>query len=92
MLYSNQWKGGKIVNCPDLLQISQTLDKLIRDVRQIILDMMEKGIDISAIADELKRKNNDRISFYDFCDQRASISVIPLRLYGIPRVPYRMPR
>ena len=23
-LYSNQWKNGKIVNCPDIIQISQT--------------------------------------------------------------------
>ncbi len=36
MLYPNQWKNGKIVNCPDIVQISQTLDKMLTDVRQII--------------------------------------------------------
>ena len=27
-LLSTQWKNGKIINCPDVIQISQTLDKL----------------------------------------------------------------
>ena len=55
-LYSTQWKSGKIINCPDLIQISQTLDKLLIDVRQIIFDMIQKGnIDISAITTELDK-------------------------------------
>lgn len=77
-LNSTQWKNGKIVNCPDIMQISQALDKLLTDVRQIILDMSEKGhIDITAIPDRLKQLHSPRISFLEFCNQRATI-----RKYG----------
>lgn len=78
MLYPNQWKNGKIVNCPDIVQISQTLDKMLTDVRQIIYDMMNEGnIDIFAIPDKLKALHSDKIKFLDYCDQRAEI-----RKYG----------
>ena len=77
-LYSTQWKKGKIVNCPDIFQISQTLDSLIADVRQIILDMeKEKNMDISSITKRLEAKKQMGISFQDFCRQRAEI-----RKYG----------
>ena len=36
LLYPSQWKKGTIINCPDAVQISQTLDKLLSDVREII--------------------------------------------------------
>lgn len=78
MLYSTQWKNGKIVNCPDILQISQTLDKLLTDIRQIIYEMMERGhVDISLIPDELIRKRQGDLTFLEFCNQRAVI-----RKYG----------
>lgn len=78
MLYPNQWKNGKIINCPDIVQISQTLDKMLTDVRQIIYDMMnESNIDIFAIPDRLKALHSDKIKFLDYCDQRAEI-----RKYG----------
>lgn len=78
MLYPNQWKNGKIVNCPDILQISQTLDRMLTDTRQIILDMMEGGtIDIANIPEALRKKKQGRISFIEFCNQRAVI-----RKYG----------
>jgi hypothetical protein len=55
MLYSNQWKKCKIVNCPDTLQISSILDKLITELRQLILEMIEEGdIDIFSIPLRLK--------------------------------------
>ena len=74
MLYSNQWKDGKIVNCPDILEISQILDKILSDVRQIILDMLKNNsLNIKAISDELGRRRQSRISFIDFCYQRAAI-------------------
>ena len=77
-LNSTQWKNGKIVNCPDILQISQTLDKLLTDVRQIIYDMINEGnIDIFAIPNRLKTLHSDKIKFLDYCDQRAEI-----RKYG----------
>ena len=78
MLYPNQWKNGKIVNCPDIVQISQTLDKMLTDVRQIIYEMMNEGnIDIFAIPDRLKVLHSDKIKFLDYCEQRAEI-----RKYG----------
>lgn len=78
MLYSNQWKDGKIVNCPDILEISQTLDMILSDVRQIVLNMLQNNsLNIMAISDELDRRKQSRISFIDFCNQRAAI-----RKYG----------
>ena len=74
MLYPNQWKNGKIVDTPDIVQISKTLDKMLKDVRQIIYSMMEKGhIDISCISTELHKLNKEEFSFIEFCKQRASI-------------------
>lgn len=77
MLYINQWKKGKIVNCPDIIQISSTLDKMLTDVRQIILDMMDEGnIDIFSIPRRLSQKRRN-INFLDYCHQRFDI-----RKYG----------
>ena len=77
-LYSTQWKNGKIVNCPNIMQISQTLDKMLSDVRQIILRMLQEGkVDINTIPKELEKLNQPKISFLEFCDQRATI-----RKYG----------
>jgi len=77
MLYINQWKKGKIVNCPDIIQISSTLDKMLTDVRQIILDMMDEGnIDIFSIPRRLSQKRKN-INFLDYCHQRFDI-----RKYG----------
>ena len=47
-LYPNQWKNGKIMNCNNLYEISQILDKLISNVRQVLIDMLNEGdIDLS---------------------------------------------
>ena len=73
-LYSTQWKNGKIVNSPDAIQISQTLDKMLSDVREIILDMMREGhIDISSIPKRLELKRQKDITFLEFCYQRATV-------------------
>lgn len=77
-LYPNQWKKGKIINCPDVVQISQTLDKLLIDVRQVIYEMMSEGtIDIFSIPERIKKKRQGSISFIQYCNQRAEI-----RKYG----------
>jgi len=74
MLYPNQWKNGKITNCNDILQISQTIDKMLSDIKQVILEMSQEGqIDIMAISERLERKNMPSLSFIDFCEQRATI-------------------
>lgn len=73
MLYSNQWKRGKIVNCPDMYQISCILDKMIANIRQTIMDMMAAGnIDINAVPEKLSSKEKP-LTFIDFCIHRASI-------------------
>ena len=78
MLYPNQWKNGRIVNSPDMLQISQTLDRLLTDIRQVILDMMqESNIDIKDIPERLEAKRQRQVGFLDFCNQRAEV-----RKYG----------
>jgi len=77
-LYPNQWKNGKIINCPDIIQISQTLDKLLTDVRQVIYEMMAEGtIDIFSISARIERKKQGTLSFIQYCDQRVEV-----RKYG----------
>lgn len=77
-LLSTQWKNGKIINCPDVIQISQTLDKLLTDVRQILFDMMKEGnIDLQAIPIRQKRKDVKETNFLKFCESRCAI-----RKYG----------
>lgn len=77
-LYSTQWKSGKVTNCPDIIEISQTLDKMLGDVRQIILDMDRNGsINIDIIPEKLKNLNSPKINFIEFCNQRVVI-----RKYG----------
>lgn len=74
MLLKNQWKNGNIVNCPDIIQISQTLDKLVSDIRQILFDMLkEDNVDINHIKDKLKEKEDNNTSFLQFCNKRADI-------------------
>lgn len=74
MLYPNQWKNGKIVNCKDILQISQTLDKMLSDIKQVILEMaQESSIDITAIPERLNRNHRPIPTFIGFCEQRAAV-------------------
>ena len=73
-LFPNQWKKGKVINTPDALQLNQLLDKMLIDVRNIILDMMkENNIDIFSIPERLKRKAREALTFISYCEQRASI-------------------
>ena len=77
-LNSTQWKNGKITNCPDIIQISQTLDKMLTDIRQVIYDMVNEGnIDILDIPRKLSLLHTGKVKFLDYCDQRAEI-----RKYG----------
>ena len=74
MLLKNQWKNGNIVNCPDIIQISQTLDKLVSDIRQILFDMLkEDNVDINHIKNKLKEKEGNNTSFLQFCNKRVTI-------------------
>lgn len=77
-LYPNQWKDGLIVNCDDIVQVSQTLDRLVSNVKQVLLEMLDEGcVDLRLLQERLNRKELEKITFIDFCKQRASI-----RMYG----------
>lgn len=81
LLYPNQWKKGIITNCPDAIQISQTLDKLLTDVRQIILNMIEENnIDISTIPEKLENKRKGILTLEEFFKQRAEVRKYNLEL------------
>lgn len=78
MLYPHQWKNGMIVECADIVQISQVLDKLLKDVRQIIYKMMEAGhVDLNAITEKLHKQDQENLNFISFCEQRSAV-----RKYG----------
>lgn len=74
MLYANQWKNNKIINCPDSFHISSTLNELLTNVRQILLEMMEEGdIDIFSIQDKLEEQKIKNINFIEYCKERFEI-------------------
>ena len=77
-LLPKNWHKGRVVNRVDALELNEFLDKLMVDVRKVILQMREEGnIDIFSIPDRLKRLRAGGISFLDFCDKRTEI-----RAYG----------
>ena len=77
-LYPNQWKNGKITNCDNLTEISQTLERQLNDVRKAIHMMMQEGnLDIRLIPEVIERMYSHNTTFIEFCIQRANI-----RKYG----------
>lgn len=76
-LYPNQWKQGKVINTPDAIQLNQTLDQMLTNVRQVIYDMFKAGnIDIFAIPQKLKSKK-ERIDIIQYFKERSAV-----RKYG----------
>ena len=77
-LLPKHWRRGMVINRVDAIQLNQTLEKLVVDVRKVILQMMDDGnIDIFSIPDKLKRLRSGNLTFLDFCDKRMKI-----RQYG----------
>ena len=77
-LLPKHWHRGTVVDRVDAIQINQTLDKLMIDVRKVILEMMEEGIiDIFDIPERLRRLRAGDLSFIDFSKQRMEV-----RKYG----------
>ena len=77
-LLPKHWHRGAVVNRIDARELNETLEKLMAEVRQVILDMMgESVMDIFSIQERLKRKRASAISFLEFCEQRTKI-----RQYG----------
>ena len=74
MLYSNQWKNGKIINCENILILSKILDKQISEVRQVLYTMIEENnINLFSIPEYLRKLRGIELGFLDFCNQRAEI-------------------
>lgn len=77
-LLPKHWHKGKVINRIDAIQLNEFLDKLMVDVRKVILQMQEEGtMDIFSIPDRLQRLRSGGIAFLDFCEKRAAV-----RSYG----------
>ena len=63
-LLPKHWHRGAVVNRIDARELNETLEKLMAEVRQVILDMMSESVmDIFSIQERLKRKRASAISF-----------------------------
>lgn len=77
-VYPKQWKDNNIINHPEAEHLNRELNKLMLDVRQILIDMeASHSIDIFSIPKLLDAKRNGTVSLFDFCKQRAEV-----RIYG----------
>ena len=73
MLYSNQWKKGRATG-PDAFSINSTIESLLTKVRQVILQMVEeKALNIFLIPEKLNIDTLPKLSFKEFCYQRADV-------------------
>lgn len=77
-LYPHQWKNGKIINCNDIIHISKVLDEIVLNIKEVLLEMLEENhIDLRLIQERLNKRSLEKITFIEFCRQRASV-----RKYG----------
>ncbi|MBR1879156.1 MAG: site-specific integrase [Prevotella sp.] len=73
-LLPKHWRNGSVVNRVDAIQLNQMLDKLIVEVRKVIMEMIEEdNIDIYSIPARLKRLRSGGVSFIEYCGKRAEI-------------------
>ena len=73
-LYPHQWKDGKIINCEDIVELNKILDKIVSNVKDVLLDMVaENSVDISLLTERIRQKETMKGTFIDFCMQRAAI-------------------
>ena len=77
-LLPKHWHDGQVVNRVDAHDLQQTLDIMVRHVRQTINALMEAGsFTIDDVMAKLRIKEDGKISFLDFCEQRIAV-----RTYG----------
>ena len=77
-VYQNHWRKHRIVNLPDALERNQILDKLMKDIWEVLLEMLHEGnVDIFQVSARLAKKKEDKLTFLDYCKQRAKV-----RKYG----------
>lgn len=73
-----QWHDGQIINRVDAAEMQQTLDIMLKHVRQIINEKMEQGTcSLDDVMAAFRAKEEEKLSFLDFCQQRAEV-----RCYG----------
>lgn len=77
-LLPKHWHDGQVVNRVDAKELQQTLDLMVKHVRQIINEKMEAGTcSLDDVMSAIRAKEEGRLSFLDFCQQRAEV-----RSYG----------
>lgn len=77
-VFPHQWKKDIVCNHPDASSLNRIIDKKVIEVRKAILDMIdEENMDILSIPDRIKKINEPKKTFFDFCAQRAEV-----RKYG----------
>ena len=77
-LLPKHWHDGQVVNRVDAKELQQTLDLMVKHVRQIINEKMEEGTcSLDDVMSAIRAKEEGKLSFLDFCQQRAEV-----RSYG----------
>ena len=77
-LLPKHWHDGQIVHRVDAAELQQTLDLMMKHVRQTINEQMEAGnCTVDRVMAIVRQKEKGELSFLDFCQQRAEV-----RCYG----------
>ena len=80
-LLPKHWHDGQIVHRVDAAELQQTLDFMVKHIRQTINDQMEAGTcTLDRVMAVVRQKEKGELSFLDFCQQRAVV-----RSYGRSR-------
>ena len=86
-LLPKHWHRGAVVNRIDARELNETMEKLMAEVRQVILDMMgESVMDIFSIQERLKR-NNDHVSLYsEETNAETNVVLVPYLYRIVPHI------
>lgn len=77
-LLPKNWHDGQIVHRVDAAELQQTLDLMVKHIRQTINEQMEAGTcTLDSVMAVVRQKEKGELSFLDFCQQRAEV-----RCYG----------
>lgn len=70
----NQFKDGYICNRPDAHILNNIIQKMISDIREVIMKQQEEGyIDVKKIPAALKRLRAPRQNFVEYCYKRLRV-------------------
>lgn len=77
-LLPKHWRRGRVVDRLDAGSLNETLDLLMKDVRDIINVMLAEGsLNIFEIPSRMAEASRQRVSFIEFCYERCQV-----RKYG----------